>query len=416
MFEVLAGRLRKMPRSRGDVNFRSLFQDFNASKFIIFTSLLIFSLLYALKLDRVLNWSWWSIFIPIWIWKGIVVCGAVIGSYVWWRRPQNRLNADEYIQYKAMLISLATHLLLLMFELLVADNMQSWETSHSNQPRHLWILVFVPLVFVSIISIAICIWSVRHDRSFELELFCAVNVLQFIFLALKLDGLIHWRWEITFVPLWIVLCISLVGVLYTIIFAGILLRMPEVNVEQRRTSTNSALGYSFLVVPLLVFLVLLTNKLDNTVKVSYFSACTPLFLTLFTLVIASFGSKGGNQYWFGLRKPPCQFLFGVCPCLQLFGNISYSLYSNNSHSSTIPNDSSTASNFNSPSPRGNDEPDGISNTESITNDRVRNNGTEISVVGSDSTCYLPNFGSSNKKKSKKMDHIVVPALALEMPD
>jgi len=125
LFEVLPGRLRKMPRSRGDVNFRSLFQDFNASKFIIFTSLLIFSLLYALKLDRVLNWSWWSIFIPIWIWKGIVVCGAVIGSYVWWRRPQNRLNADEYIQYKAMLISLATHLLLLMFELLVADNMQS---------------------------------------------------------------------------------------------------------------------------------------------------------------------------------------------------------------------------------------------------------------------------------------------------
>ena len=119
--------------------------------------------------------------------------------------------------------SLATHLLLLMFELLVADNMQSWETSHVGEPRHLWILVsiyinhyficlrikddhpsihkyytnfdyffnlfqvFVPLVFVSIISIAICIWSVRHDRSFELELFCAVNVLQFIFLALKLD-------------------------------------------------------------------------------------------------------------------------------------------------------------------------------------------------------------------------------------
>ena len=51
-----------------------------------------------------------------------------------------------------------------------------------------------------------------------------------------------WPWEICFVPLWIVLCISLVGVLYTIIFAGILLRMPEVNAEQRRTSTNSALG------------------------------------------------------------------------------------------------------------------------------------------------------------------------------
>ena len=82
-------------------------------------------------------------------------------------------------------------------------------------------------------------------RSFELELFCAVNILQFVFLALKLDGIIPWSWEITFIPLWIVLCISLVGVLYTIIFAGILLRMPDVNADQRRSSTNSALGYRY---------------------------------------------------------------------------------------------------------------------------------------------------------------------------
>ena len=183
--------------------------------------------------------------------------------------------------------SLATHLLLLMFELLAADNLES--------RRHYWILVFVPLVFVGVVSVAVCIWSVRHDRPFELELFCAVNILQFVFLALKLDRLIAWPWEICFVPLWIVLCISLVGVLYTIIFAGILLRMPEVNAEQRRTSTNSALGYSFLVIPLLVFLVLLTNKLDGSIRISFFSAFAPLFLTFFTLVITSFGSRGGQS-------------------------------------------------------------------------------------------------------------------------
>ena len=44
-----------------------------------------------------------------------------------------------------------------------------------------------------------------------------------------IHSIITWSWEITFIPLWIVLCISLVGVLYTIIFAGILLRMPDVN-------------------------------------------------------------------------------------------------------------------------------------------------------------------------------------------
>jgi len=389
-----------MPRGggyygRADINFRSFFQDFNMSKFVVYSSLLTFSMLFALKRDGILHWSWWSIFIPLFVWKGFAVCGAIIGSIVWWRRPQNHLNAEEYIQYKAMLISLATHLLLLMFELLVADQLQS--------DRHYWILVFVPLVFVSLISIPICIWSVRHDRSFELELFCAVNMLQFIFIALKLDAIISWPWEIIFVPTWIVLCISLVGVLYTIIFAGILLRMTEVNAEQRRTSTNSALGYSFLVIPLLVFLVLITNKLDAPKSDQwisyYFTACAPLFLTFFTLIMASFGSRGGNQYWFGLRKPPCQFLFGICPCLQLFGNISYSLYSNNNSNSNSGTASNGATGAGTPS---------SSSTSSSSNSQDL---SEITLV------YINSSSESSKKKAKnKLDHVVVPALALEMPD
>lgn len=347
-------------------NLQGFFQEFNASKFVVLSSLLAFSLLFTLRLDGNLSWSWWTIFTPLWIWKGIAIVGAMVGSYVWWRRPQSRLNTEEYIQYKAMLISLAVHLLLLMFELLVADNLQS--------RRHLWMLVFIPLVFVSIISVGICVWSVRHDRSFQLELFCAVNSLQFVFLALKLDGILIWSWEVTFIPMWIVLCISLVGVLYTIIFAGILLRMPDVNADQRRSSTNSALGYSFLVVPLLVFLVLLTNKLDKTVKISFFAATSPLFLTLATLIITSFGTRGGNQYWFGLRKPPCQFLFSVCPCLQLFGNVSYSLYNNNN------------------------------NNNSSSSREQASNEADIEAY------------SIGKKKKKKIEETIAPVITLELPD
>lgn len=115
------------------MNFRTLFQDFNGSKFIVYSCLLAFSILFALKLDGFVTCSWWTVFAPLWFWKGMAVSGALVGSWVWWRRPQNRLNAEEYIQYKAMLISLATHLLLLMFELLVADKLES--------NRHLWILV-----------------------------------------------------------------------------------------------------------------------------------------------------------------------------------------------------------------------------------------------------------------------------------
>jgi len=347
------------------VNLQGFFQEFNASKFVVFSALLAFSLLYTLKLDGKISISYWTVFLPLWIWKGIAIVGALIGSYVWWRRPHARVNTEEYIQYKAMLISLAVHLLLLMFELLVADNLQSG--------RHQWILVFIPLVFLSIICVGICVWSFRHDRSFQLELFCAVNSLQFIFLALKLDQLLRWSWEVTFIPLWIVLCVSLIGVLYTIIFAGILLRMSD----QRRSSTNSALGYSFLVVPLLVFLVLLTNKLDKTIQITYFAATSPLFLTFFTLIITSFGSRGGNQYWFGLRKPPCQFLFTMCPCLQIFGNVSYSLYNNNN------NNNNNANSTNSP---------------------------EMEEYPHKARIH------SGKKESKRIEEILAPVITLEMPD
>lgn len=122
--------------------------------------------------------------------------------------PYHRLEGDSYVHYKAMLISFSLHLILLMFELLACDRL----TNESMQlKRPLWVIVFVPLIFGSVASVGACVWSVKHDRSFELELFMAVNALQFVFLPLKLDYLVTWSWEVVFVPLWIVLCLSLVG-------------------------------------------------------------------------------------------------------------------------------------------------------------------------------------------------------------
>jgi hypothetical protein len=297
------------------MNLQTLFQDFNPSKFVVHTCLLIFTALFAIRLDNYVTWSFWCVFAPIWIWKVLVIIGATVGSYVWWRYPHFRLDCEAYIHYKSMLISLALHLILLMFELLVCDKLES--------NRHLWILVFIPLIFISIVSIAVCIWAVKHDRSFELELFCAVNVLQFIFLALRLDGFISWSWEVVFVPLWIVMCLSLVGVLYTIIFAAILLRTPEVNAQQRRSSFKSALGYTFLVIPILIFQVLLANKLDEEIRMSYTAVVSPLFISFTTLILMSFSAKGGNRWWFGMRKDFCAFVLGACPLLQEYANIAY---------------------------------------------------------------------------------------------
>lgn len=119
---------------------------------------------------------------PLFFWKALVFMGAVVGTYVWIRHPHYRLEGDSYVHYKAMLISFSLHLILLMFELLACDRL-----SNSNRP--LWVIVFVPLIFGSIASVGACVWSVKHDRSFELELFMAVNALQFVFLV-SVDELI----------------------------------------------------------------------------------------------------------------------------------------------------------------------------------------------------------------------------------
>lgn len=163
--------------------------------------------LFCLKLDGFISIPYWLIFLPLFIWKAIgklnivffqepksifflnfllATIGALVGSIIWCRNPHSRLEPDSYSHFKAMLISLSLHLILLLFELLACHKC-------SSADNHLWILVFIPLVFGSVASVGSVVWSVKHDRSFELELFCAVNALQFVFLPLKLDKIVSWR-------------------------------------------------------------------------------------------------------------------------------------------------------------------------------------------------------------------------------
>lgn len=196
-----------------------------------------------------------------------------------------------------MLISLSLHLIILMFEFLLVGRL-------SNENKNLWILIFIPLIVSSIVSVFFCIWAIKqqNERSFELELFLSVNALQFVFIPLKLDGILGWRWEIIFVPIWIILCLSLVMMLYSLIFCSILMRTPEMSISQRKNAINSAIS-NMLVLPVLVFQILLSDKLDNDNGMSYTIILIPIIVTLFSLILLSFCSKGSsNNFWFGIRK------------------------------------------------------------------------------------------------------------------
>lgn len=132
---------------------------FQFSKFLVHSCTFAFVILISLKFDGTIDWDYYLIFIPLWFWKIMTILGATVGSIVWCRFPHSRLEGDSYQTFKAMLISLSLHLILLMFELLVCDRLISG--------RHLWIIIFIPLIFGSIASIGACVWSVKHERSFE---------------------------------------------------------------------------------------------------------------------------------------------------------------------------------------------------------------------------------------------------------
>lgn len=72
-----------------------------------------------------------------------------------------RAEGETCVEFKAMLIAVGIHLLLLTFEVLVCNGVE-------QGPRY-WLLVFMPLFFVSPISVAACVWGFRHDRSLEVS-------------------------------------------------------------------------------------------------------------------------------------------------------------------------------------------------------------------------------------------------------
>lgn len=83
--------------------------------------------------------------------------------------------------------------------------------------------------------------------------------------------------------------------MYSIIFCGILLRTSEASPQQRKSAINSAIGNSLTVLPILVYQVLLADKLDGDLKWPFIAVSAPLLIALITLVLLSFSAKGGNK-------------------------------------------------------------------------------------------------------------------------
>ena len=162
-----------------------------------------------------------------------------------------------------MVLSFTTNFILFLFELIVCDKLATKSDTS-------WSICFIPLFILSFLCIGTCIWSIRYDRTYEIELFCALNILQFVFIALRLDYTITWSWVLVLIPLWILMCISLIILLYVIIFVIIMTRNNQ-NVmrqnhqiyAQQNQKCSNAIYYTIFVFSVLIFEILLTAKLDH---------------------------------------------------------------------------------------------------------------------------------------------------------
>ena len=112
-----------------------------------------------------------------------------------------------------------------------------------------WTVVFSPLFALSIVSLGIAVWALKHEKSlevgipqiflfeignFQFEFLYAINIIQFFFISFKLDEQVDWSWAVVFIPLWVVLSLSAVGVLYALILSIVLARSRHLMPSHRR--------------------------------------------------------------------------------------------------------------------------------------------------------------------------------------
>ncbi|VDO71976.1 unnamed protein product [Haemonchus placei] len=316
------------------------------SKFVTYLCLLFFVLLLSLKLDEKIKVGYAIIFLPIWIYNILIFAGALVGVVSFLSRPPSQNDVVLRVDFTAMQLTTIEHSFLFIFALLTYCKLELSVFFRNNLELH-WIIVFSPLFALSIASIGVVVWAMRRDKSFEvmnsffwsfshgnvfqLELFFAINIVQLFFLAFKLDDLVNWSWAVVFIPLWVVLSLSAVGVLYALVLSIVLARSRHLIPSHRRQHVTSALFHACLVVPALICMVLLTGKLDATewgdndpaADMPYTVVFSPLLVSLLCLVLMSCVQGGGNVWWFGLRQPFCTALLEACPCLKQYANVSF---------------------------------------------------------------------------------------------
>lgn len=81
-------------------------------------------------------------------------------------------------------------------------------------------------------------------------MFFAINVVQFVFIAFKLDHTLQWNWVVVFVPTWVLFSLGIVGTLYSLILSAFLTRSMHALQYHRRAQVRYLKFYGKIIGPI----------------------------------------------------------------------------------------------------------------------------------------------------------------------
>lgn len=86
---VILGKFSWIFFSSSNESIRWITMNKISRRFVITSSIFVFSVLFALQLDEHIKISYWLVFLPLFIWKMLVVFGAFIGIFFWCKNGEN---------------------------------------------------------------------------------------------------------------------------------------------------------------------------------------------------------------------------------------------------------------------------------------------------------------------------------------
>lgn len=279
----------------------------------------MFLALLALRLDDFIHWPNWVVFFPLWLWQSVIFGGFLFEIFAFCRSPRYYIETQAH--FKNAFFDAFFHINLLFFEILACNRLENAHHSESG-----WVSVFVPLIILSIFGIFVSFWTIKNDFDGDLHFIVSSNILFFIFVALKMEGLIDWSWKFVFLPNWISLVFFFTLEVIEIIMSISRFICVSRFQEYRQQSFCISVGYAISLLLIITSGVLLALKKDSDLHLPYLVIASPLMSALTVFMSLCFSVRSHFQ-WRRCFQLIYRRTIKMCHPLQEYGNISYKLSS-----------------------------------------------------------------------------------------